>query len=113
MSNDKPVQKQESLLSKFFRRKSSVGADAAETASMTSTAPLVDKDNTAPFKSTSKEEQDSFNELMNRAKTMSPEEFQMYLKNYKEENEAIHRKLGGGITGGEWIWRDPKAFGPL
>ncbi|KAL6249448.1 hypothetical protein RBB50_003301 [Rhinocladiella similis] len=116
MSNDNPVKQPGNVLSKIFRRKSGVNVnlDAAETASMASTAPFVtDKHNTAPFKSTSKEEQDSFNELMDKARTMSRDEFQVFLKTYKEESEAMYRKLGGGVTGGDWIWRDPKALGPL
>ncbi|KAK5204364.1 hypothetical protein LTR47_003018 [Exophiala xenobiotica] len=45
---------------------------------------------------------------MVKAKNMSPQEFRAYVDKYKEEMEEKYRKQGGGVLGGEWIWRDPK-----
>jgi hypothetical protein len=63
---------------------------------------------TQPFKSTSTEEQKMYDDLMVKAKSMSPQEFRAYVDKHKEEMEEKYRKQGGGVLGGEWIWRDPK-----
>ncbi|KIW35333.1 uncharacterized protein PV07_02035 [Cladophialophora immunda] len=112
----KPNKSEETLISKIFRRKSGAKVDLSDAASMTSTAPLVKPDAAAGssgLRTTSNEEQTAFNGLMDRAKTMSPEEFKAYLRQHKEDVETMYRRQGGGITGGDWIYRDPTVLGPL
>jgi hypothetical protein len=49
-----------------------------------------------------------YDDLMVKAKSMSSQEFRAYVDKYKEDMEEKYRKQGGGVLGGEWIWRDPK-----
>ncbi|ETI20518.1 hypothetical protein G647_08555 [Cladophialophora carrionii CBS 160.54] len=90
-----------SLLSRIFRRGSKLPAKDA--ASTTSQDPLV---HGQPMKSTSNEEHDLVSELMAKANTMGEGEFKAYLKQHKEEVEAMYRKQGGGIASGDWVSRD-------
>ncbi|EXJ54389.1 hypothetical protein A1O7_09728 [Cladophialophora yegresii CBS 114405] len=106
-----------SLLSRIFRRASKLPDSDAE--STTSKDPLVQRqpvkstsqeehnvDSSQPMKSTSREEHDSVSELMAKANTMGEDEFKAYLKEHKEEVEAMYRKQGGGIASGDWVSRD-------
>ncbi|OAP56353.1 hypothetical protein AYL99_09532 [Fonsecaea erecta] len=107
------IKTEQTLISKIFRRKSAATTKVellSDAASMISTAPLVKPDGHGqpdPMRTTSNEEQTAFNSLMDKAKTMSPEEFKAYLCRHKEDVEAMYRRQGGGITGGDWIYRDP------
>ncbi|KIY01619.1 uncharacterized protein Z520_03171 [Fonsecaea multimorphosa CBS 102226] len=116
------IKTEETLLQRIFRRKSSTKGSVdllSDAASMTSTAPLVRPSDSAsirpsaPLRTTSNEEQASFNSLMDKARTMNPDEFKAYLRQYKEDVETMYRRQGGGVTGGDWIYRDPHILGPL
>ena len=48
-----------------------------------------------------------YNTLMEKAQTMSPEEFKVYLREHMDGVEEKYRKVGGGVLGGQWIFRDP------
>jgi len=110
--NDQPSKSGEHLISKMFHRKSDAAVNVhSDSASVSSKTPLVPEAH-EHLKTTSQEEQTAFNELMEKAKTMSPEDFKKYLEQHKEEVETMYRKQGGGIGGGEWIWGDPKILGP-
>ena len=108
-STAKPSKSGKSLISKITHHHKLNPADVVEvsdSASTISKTPLI-PETKEPFKSMSKEEQETFNTLMEKAKVMSSEEFQEYLRQHKEEVEEKYRKLGGGVVGLAWIWRDP------
>jgi hypothetical protein len=42
-------------------------------------------------------------DLMSKAQSMPPDEFKAYLAQHKEATEAMHRKQGGGVAGGDWV----------
>ena len=93
-----------SLLSKVFRRGSKPDTSTPDDASTMSGETLVPQ--RERFSSTSKEEHEQVGDLMAKANTMSEEDFKKYLKEHKEEVEAMYRKQGGGIASGEWVSRD-------
>lgn len=107
------------MFSKVFHRKSHVGVvEVSDTASVSSSTPLVHpkaepkpKDNLATVMTqqaqlTSNEERETYDDLMKKAKTMSPEEFKVYLAQQRESTEALQRASGAGITGLGWIYKD-------
>lgn len=118
-SEDRRDSKAGEMFSKMFHRKSHVGVvEVSDTASVTSNTPLVHpkastkpKDNlvtamTQQAQLTSTEERDMYDDLMKKSKTLSPEEFKVYLRQHKETYEALQRKNGAGITGLGWIYKD-------
>ncbi|KAI1611573.1 hypothetical protein EDD36DRAFT_292842 [Exophiala viscosa] len=111
-----------SMISKMFHRKSHVNVDEVDdTSSLNSTTPLVHSKLTPKEKEaknnmvyeltqqpnlTSTEERTSCDELMRKAKTMSPEEFKVYLSQHREEVETLGRNDGAGIPGLFWVYKD-------
>ena len=80
-----------SLLFKMFGNKLNPTPDfpaADDSASTMSEATLIQEQPTRPMS----DEQASFNDLMAKANTMSPEEFKAYLARHKEEIETAQRK---------------------
>lgn len=85
-------------ISKIFRSKS--GTDVQSDAGSIAEPLVKDGDH---VKSTTAADRVTFGDLMEQAKTMEPEEFRKYLRRFKEDQEAHHRRLGGGIAGGgDW-----------
>jgi len=118
------------LFSKIFNRKdkqsnsqssssSSAPADAdtqtqPDTASTMSGATLVNPNgnhqqasSSPPTQQTSttstSADHNNLGALMSKAQSMPPAEFKAYLAQHKEATEAIYRKQGGGIAGGDWV----------
>ena len=124
-SEDRRGSRSGELLSKMFRRKSHANVEEVDdTASLSSNTPLVHSKLTPKEKEaknnmvyeltqqpelTSDAERASYNELMRKAKTMSPEEFKVYLSQHREKLETLARNGpngGGGIPGLFWVYKD-------
>jgi hypothetical protein len=103
------ISKPKTILSKLFRSKSTSAANNdifPSDSAFLAEQPLVKSD---PIKVQHAMENESFGNLMEKAQTMSAEEFRKYLKRHKEVEEERHRKQGGGIAGGgDWVWRGEK-----
>jgi hypothetical protein len=119
------------LISKLFRSKSSsiindgifpsdsvsvsnqpllVGSDPVKAAASLEYEKFGKRVSSDPVKTAASMEYDTFGKLMDKAKTMPPEEFRKYLKEFREKEEAKYRKFGGGVAGGgDWVWRGEKA----
>jgi hypothetical protein len=118
------------LISKLFRSKSSsiiddgifpsdsvsvsnqplVASDPVKAAASTQYERFGKRVSSDPVKAAASIEYDTFGKLMDKAKTMPPEEFRKYLQEFREKEEAKYRKFGGGVAGGgDWVWRGEKA----
>ena len=105
--------------SSIFSRSLKGDAKASDTASMATKYPLTGTEKArlaqnpadsqtsvlTSTSSSSKHESNSFSELMEKTKGMTPEETKAFLAKHGPEFETEQRKLGGGL-GGEWLSRD-------
>ncbi|KIX97867.1 uncharacterized protein Z520_06645 [Fonsecaea multimorphosa CBS 102226] len=100
--HDNGAKAETNLLSKIFRR----GSKQPEQVTTDDANSTMSGDTLVPrerVKSISQEMIDEGRELMEKANTMSEEDFKKYLAEHKEEIEAYYKAQGGGISSGEWI----------
>ncbi|KAK5196539.1 hypothetical protein LTR99_005327 [Exophiala xenobiotica] len=104
------------LLSKIFNRKDKQSDSSADTSTqtqpdtastMSGASTLVNQNHIheAQQSSTTSTSTDHSNlgDLMSKAQSMPPDEFKAYLAQHKEATEAMYRKQGGGVAGGDWV----------
>ncbi|KAK4945400.1 hypothetical protein LTR10_015295 [Elasticomyces elasticus] len=130
-SEERRGSKSAEMFNKMFHRKSNVNVvEVDDSASVSSHTPLVNQkaaprlDSPKPKNNmvtaltqqpelVSKEEKEMHEDLMAKAKTMSPEEFKVYLHQHREELETLGRNSGAGITGLFWVYKDNTKMGPI